>query len=112
MNIIVGLPWMVWIVIQIGEGEGSHPEYGVGSADPGLESREERSTAAVRDPNPTMAETKDKICNFLFSVADMTAINLARNIGFSRAKDVNSFSVLWRSWETSGSRTAPLHDGP
>lgn len=45
----------------------------------------------MRDPNPTMAETKDKICNFLFSVADTTAINLARNIGFSRAKDVNSF---------------------
>ncbi|XP_021238755.1 double-stranded RNA-specific adenosine deaminase isoform X2 [Numida meleagris] len=38
-----------------------------------------------------MAETKEKICNFLFSVADTTAINLARNIGFSRAKDVNSF---------------------
>uniref|UniRef100_A0A8C2TQG2 Adenosine deaminase RNA specific n=1 Tax=Coturnix japonica TaxID=93934 RepID=A0A8C2TQG2_COTJA len=73
------------------EREGNHPEHGVGNADPALESREERSAAGGRDPNPTMAETKDKICNFLFSVADTTAINLARNIGFSRAKDVNSF---------------------
>ena len=88
---IVGTPPLWRIANPNGEGEGSHPEYGVGSADPGPESREERSTAAVRDPNPTMAETKDKICNFLFSVADTTAINLARNIGFSRAKDVNSF---------------------
>ncbi|XP_072214896.1 double-stranded RNA-specific adenosine deaminase isoform X2 [Excalfactoria chinensis] len=73
------------------EREGNPPEHGVGKAEPAVESRGEWSAAGVRDPNPTMAETKDKICNFLFGVADTTAINLARNIGFSRAKDVNSF---------------------
>ncbi|NXQ12344.1 DSRAD deaminase, partial [Peucedramus taeniatus] len=38
-----------------------------------------------------MAETKEKICNYLFSVVETTALNLAKNIGFSRAKDVNAF---------------------
>ncbi|NXC49273.1 DSRAD deaminase, partial [Penelope pileata] len=78
--------------------EGNAPEPRGGGTDPaGLrggptpESRGERSAAAPRNTHPTMAETKDKICNYLFSVADTTAINLARNIGFSRAKDVNAF---------------------
>lgn len=38
-----------------------------------------------------MAETKEKICNYLFSVEESTALNLAKNIGYSRAKDVNAF---------------------
>ncbi|XP_019467368.1 double-stranded RNA-specific adenosine deaminase isoform X1 [Meleagris gallopavo] len=88
---IAGIP-PLWRIANPNTGRGGNPpERGVGNTDPAPESGEERSAACVRDPNPTMAETKDKICNFLFSVADTTAINLARNIGFSRAKDVNSF---------------------
>ncbi|OXB54171.1 hypothetical protein ASZ78_015387 [Callipepla squamata] len=88
---IVGTPPLWRIANPNTEREGNPPEHRVGNADPAPESREERSTAGTRETNPTMAETKDKICNFLFSVADTTAINLARNIGFSRAKHVNSF---------------------
>ncbi|NXR89071.1 DSRAD deaminase, partial [Hypocryptadius cinnamomeus] len=49
----------------------------------------ERSTFGLGDTE--MAETKEKICNYLFSVVETTALNLAKNIGFSKAKDVNAF---------------------
>ncbi|NXC04988.1 DSRAD deaminase, partial [Orthonyx spaldingii] len=48
-----------------------------------------QSTLGLGDAE--MAETKEKICNYLFSVVETTALNLAKNIGFSRAKDVNAF---------------------
>ncbi|NXK50910.1 DSRAD deaminase, partial [Chauna torquata] len=68
------------------------PEHRGGDADPASESRGgERSVAGSGDINPVMAETKDKICNYLFSVPETTALNLAKNIGFSKAKDVNAF---------------------
>ncbi|XP_077177926.1 double-stranded RNA-specific adenosine deaminase isoform X2 [Paroedura picta] len=41
------------------------------------------------DPD-IMAEVKERICNYLFGVPESTALNLAKNIGFSRAKDVNA----------------------
>ncbi|XP_067328378.1 double-stranded RNA-specific adenosine deaminase isoform X2 [Anolis sagrei] len=37
-----------------------------------------------------MAEVKEKICDFLFGVTDSTAHNLARNVGLSKARDVNA----------------------
>lgn len=55
-----------------------------------------------------MAETKDKICNYLFSVAETTALNLAKNIGFSRAKDVNAFlSALEKLGDVHKQNTSP-----
>ncbi|KAJ7416534.1 Double-stranded RNA-specific adenosine deaminase [Willisornis vidua] len=55
-----------------------------------------------------MAETKEKICNYLFSVAETTALNLARNIGFSRAKDVNAFlSALEKLGDVHKQNTTP-----
>ncbi|NWH88295.1 DSRAD deaminase, partial [Aegithalos caudatus] len=58
--------------------------------DPAYESRRgEQNALGLEDTE--MAETKKKICNYLFSVAETTALNLAKNIGFSRAKDVNAF---------------------
>ncbi|NXM68385.1 DSRAD deaminase, partial [Serilophus lunatus] len=55
-----------------------------------------------------MAETKDKICNYLFSVAETTALNLAKNIGFSRAKDVNAFlSALEKLGDVHKQNTNP-----
>ncbi|KAM9169120.1 double-stranded RNA-specific adenosine deaminase isoform 1-T1 [Mergus octosetaceus] len=71
--------------------ERNPPEHDGGSAASASESRGERSAASSRDVSPTMAETKDKICNYLFRVAETTALNLAKNIGFSKAKDVNAF---------------------
>ncbi|XP_014816776.1 PREDICTED: double-stranded RNA-specific adenosine deaminase [Calidris pugnax] len=68
----------------------------------------ERSTGGSRDADPVMAETKDKICNYLFSVAETTALNLAKNIGFSRAKDVNAFlSALEKLGDVHKQNTTP-----
>ncbi|NXW88160.1 DSRAD deaminase, partial [Alopecoenas beccarii] len=70
------------------------------------ERREERG--ARSDANPAMAETKDKICSYLFSVEETTALNLAKNIGFSRAKDVNAFlSALEKLGDVHKQNTNP-----
>ncbi|XP_060109479.1 double-stranded RNA-specific adenosine deaminase [Heteronotia binoei] len=39
---------------------------------------------------PVMAEVKEKIFDYLFSVPGSTALNLAKSIGFNKARDVNS----------------------
>ncbi|XP_063173313.1 double-stranded RNA-specific adenosine deaminase [Candoia aspera] len=44
--------------------------------------------------SPDMAEVKEKICSFLFGVVDSTAQNLARNIGLTKARDVNATLLL------------------
>ncbi|NXH42637.1 DSRAD deaminase, partial [Dicaeum eximium] len=70
--------------------ERSPTDHSASGTDPACESRGgERSTFGSGDTE--MAETKEKICNYLFSVVETTALNLAKNIGFSRAKDVNAF---------------------
>ncbi|NXY51441.1 DSRAD deaminase, partial [Ceuthmochares aereus] len=77
--------------------------------DPGNESGGgERSAFSLGDADPIMAETKDKICNYLFSVDETTALNLAKNIGFSRAKDVNAFlSALEKLGDVHKQNTNP-----
>ncbi|XP_037681789.1 double-stranded RNA-specific adenosine deaminase isoform X4 [Choloepus didactylus] len=40
-----------------------------------------------------MAEIKEKICDYLFNVFNSSALNLAKNIGFSKARDVNSVLI-------------------
>ncbi|KAM9251818.1 double-stranded RNA-specific adenosine deaminase isoform 3-T4 [Cariama cristata] len=89
--------------------ERSPADHGGGRTDPASESRgEERSTVGSGDTDPVMAETKDKICNYLFSVAETTALNLAKNIGFSRAKDVNAFlSALEKLGDVHKQNTSP-----
>ncbi|NXQ82802.1 DSRAD deaminase, partial [Nyctibius grandis] len=80
-----------------------------GHTDPGCESRAgERSAAGSGDTDPVMAETKDKICNYLFGVEETTALNLAKNIGFSKAKDVNAFlSALEKLGDVHRQNTSP-----
>ncbi|NXS37186.1 DSRAD deaminase, partial [Pomatostomus ruficeps] len=81
----------LWRIASPSSGrERSPADHGASCADSVCESRGgERSTLGSGDTE--MAETKEKICNYLFSVVETTALNLARNIGFSRAKDVNAF---------------------
>ncbi|NXD86915.1 DSRAD deaminase, partial [Halcyon senegalensis] len=88
----------LWSIASPSAGRrGSPVERGADRADPAPEGRGGGGAAAARsslgsgDADPVMAETKDKICNYLFSVEETTALNLAKNIGFSRAKDVNAF---------------------
>ncbi|KAM6039590.1 double-stranded RNA-specific adenosine deaminase isoform 2-T2 [Chlamydotis macqueenii] len=89
--------------------ERSPADHGSGHTDPACESRGgARSAVASGDTDLEMAETKDKICNYLFSVAETTAINLAKNIGFSRAKDVNAFlSALEKLGDVHKQNTSP-----
>ncbi|XP_066466233.1 double-stranded RNA-specific adenosine deaminase isoform X2 [Tiliqua scincoides] len=59
----------------------------------GLQGEAAKSSASDSEDcldSATMAEVKEKILNFLFSVTDSTALNLAKNIGLSKARDVNS----------------------
>ncbi|NXB67376.1 DSRAD deaminase, partial [Struthidea cinerea] len=81
----------LWRVASLSSGrERSPADCSASCTDLACESRGgERSTPGSGDPE--MAETKEKICNYLFSVVETTALNLAKNIGFSRAKDVNAF---------------------
>ncbi|KFV00237.1 Double-stranded RNA-specific adenosine deaminase, partial [Tauraco erythrolophus] len=82
----------LWRVARPSTGrERSPTDHSGACTGPACESRGERSTVSSGDADPTMAETKDKICNYMFNVAETTALNLAKNIGFSRAKDVSAF---------------------
>ncbi|XP_053857199.1 double-stranded RNA-specific adenosine deaminase [Vidua macroura] len=81
----------LWRIASPSSGrERSPTDHSASCTDPAnCENRGERSTFGLGDTE--MAETKEKICNYLFSVVETTALNLAKNIGFSRAKDVNAF---------------------
>ncbi|NXU44924.1 DSRAD deaminase, partial [Drymodes brunneopygia] len=81
----------LWRIASPSSGrERSPADHSASCTDPACESRGgEWSTLGSGDAE--MAETKEKICNYLFSVVETTALNLAKNIGFSRAKDVNAF---------------------
>ncbi|XP_069074311.1 double-stranded RNA-specific adenosine deaminase isoform X2 [Pleurodeles waltl] len=39
--------------------------------------------------SPTMVVNKEQICEYLFGVEQSTAVNIAKNIGLTKAKDVN-----------------------
>ncbi|XP_042640886.1 double-stranded RNA-specific adenosine deaminase isoform X2 [Tyto alba] len=99
----------LWRIASPGPGrERSPTHHSSGHTDPACENREERSAVGSGDADPMMAETKDKICNYLFSVAETTALNLAKNIGFSRAKDVNAFlSALEKLGDVHKQNTSP-----
>ncbi|XP_066062638.1 double-stranded RNA-specific adenosine deaminase [Chamaea fasciata] len=81
----------LWKIASPSSGrERSPSDHGASCINPACESRGGgRHTLGSGDTE--MAETKEKICNYLFTVVETTALNLAKNIGFSRAKDVNVF---------------------
>ncbi|XP_033030168.1 double-stranded RNA-specific adenosine deaminase isoform X3 [Lacerta agilis] len=59
---------------------------------PGFGGEGESSASDPEDypDSAAMAEVREKICNYLFSVTDSTAHDLAKNIGLSKARNVNS----------------------
>ncbi|XP_027776787.1 double-stranded RNA-specific adenosine deaminase isoform X1 [Marmota flaviventris] len=65
---------------------------GAPSPEPNSESEESHPTSDSEDPpEPVdMAEIKEKICDYLFNVSNCSALSLAKNIGFTRARDVNA----------------------
>ncbi|XP_044234987.2 double-stranded RNA-specific adenosine deaminase isoform X2 [Ursus arctos] len=64
-------------------------------SDPSLET-EDRSFESFESgletpPEPfDMAEVREKVCDYLFNVCGASALNVAKNIGLARARDVNA----------------------
>ncbi|XP_055257732.1 double-stranded RNA-specific adenosine deaminase isoform X5 [Moschus berezovskii] len=78
---------------QVTRAESQTP--GAPSPDSSVET-EDRSTpfGLEEPPEPLdMAEIKEKICDYLFNVSNSSALNLAKNIGFTKARDVNAVLI-------------------
>ncbi|KAM6217181.1 double-stranded RNA-specific adenosine deaminase [Rhynchocyon petersi] len=60
-----------------------------------LEAEDRNHSSGVEDPLDLfdMAEIKEKICNYLFNVANASALNVAKNIGLTKARDVNTMLI-------------------
>ncbi|XP_072802574.1 double-stranded RNA-specific adenosine deaminase isoform X2 [Vicugna pacos] len=67
----------------------------VPSADPRWETGDRSPTSGLENPPEPldMAEIKEKICDYLFNVSNSSALNLAKNIGFTKARDVNAVLI-------------------
>ncbi|XP_004871397.1 double-stranded RNA-specific adenosine deaminase isoform X2 [Heterocephalus glaber] len=62
---------------------------------PTLKAEDRNSTSDLEDPPEPfdMAEIKEKICAHLFNVSNSSALNLAKNIGLTKARDVNTVLI-------------------
>ncbi|KAF6073822.1 adenosine deaminase RNA specific [Phyllostomus discolor] len=62
---------------------------------PGLEAEDRDPTSGLEDPSESadMAEIREEICNYLFSAFKSSALNLAKNIGLTKARDVNAVLI-------------------
>ncbi|XP_059002707.1 double-stranded RNA-specific adenosine deaminase isoform X1 [Mustela lutreola] len=67
----------------------------VSTLNPGLEAEAGSSEPGLEGPPEPldMAEIREKVCDFLFNVCGASALNVAKNIGLSRARDVNAVLV-------------------
>ncbi|XP_046948631.1 double-stranded RNA-specific adenosine deaminase isoform X4 [Lynx rufus] len=81
-----------------------------GNSDPALDP-EDRSSESESEaaPEPSdMAEIKEKICSYLFNVCNASALNLAKNIGLSKARDVSAVLIdLERQGDVCRQGTTP-----
>ncbi|XP_032948508.1 double-stranded RNA-specific adenosine deaminase isoform X2 [Rhinolophus ferrumequinum] len=71
------------------------PGPGAPPSDPRVEAESSHPTSDLEDsPEPfDMAEMKEKICEYLFHALSSSALNLAKNIGLTRARDVNAVLI-------------------
>ncbi|XP_005411579.1 PREDICTED: double-stranded RNA-specific adenosine deaminase isoform X2 [Chinchilla lanigera] len=68
---------------------------GAPNPQPSFEVEDENSISNLEDPPEPfdMAEIKEKICSYLFNVSNSSALNLAKNIGLTKARDVNAVLI-------------------
>ncbi|XP_070353052.1 double-stranded RNA-specific adenosine deaminase isoform X14 [Equus asinus] len=68
---------------------------GAPNSDPSWEAEDSIPTSDLEDPPEPfdMAEIKEKICDYLFNVCNSSALNLAKNIGLTKARDVNAVLI-------------------
>ncbi|XP_037357217.1 double-stranded RNA-specific adenosine deaminase isoform X1 [Talpa occidentalis] len=64
-------------------------------SDRSLETEDRSPTPDLEEPlEPSdMAEIKEKICDYLFNASNSSALNLAKNIGLTKARDVNAMLI-------------------
>ncbi|XP_027946139.1 double-stranded RNA-specific adenosine deaminase isoform X5 [Eumetopias jubatus] len=62
------------------------------ASQPSLDIEDRHSESGLEAPPEPfdMAEIKEKVCDYLFSVCGASALNVAKNIGLTRARDVNA----------------------
>ncbi|NWI89793.1 DSRAD deaminase, partial [Pitta sordida] len=97
-----------WSIASPSSGrERSPSEHSTSCTDSAGEGRaDEGSTLVLGEAE--MAEMKEKICNYLFRVGETTALGLAKNIGLSKAKDVNAFlNALKKLGDVQKQNTTP-----
>uniref|UniRef100_A0A8D2D2W9 Double-stranded RNA-specific adenosine deaminase n=2 Tax=Sciurus vulgaris TaxID=55149 RepID=A0A8D2D2W9_SCIVU len=93
-----GIPplWSITVSVQAWSqpSEVAKPDIhrGAPNSEPHSESEESSPTSDLEEPPEPfdMAEIKEKICDYLFNVSNCSALSLAKNIGFTRARDVNA----------------------
>ncbi|XP_051055361.1 double-stranded RNA-specific adenosine deaminase isoform X2 [Phodopus roborovskii] len=63
--------------------------------EPGVDSEDKDPASDLEGPPEPldMAEIKEKICDYLFNVSNSSALNLAKNIGLTKARDVNAVLI-------------------
>lgn len=86
------------------------PTPGAPSPDSSVEAEDRSSPFGLEEPPEPldMAEIKEKICDYLFNVSNSSALNLAKNIGFTKARDVNAVLIdLERQGDVCRQGTTP-----
>ncbi|XP_044800237.2 double-stranded RNA-specific adenosine deaminase isoform X8 [Bubalus bubalis] len=68
---------------------------GAQSPDSSVETEDRSTPCGLEEPPEPldMAEIKEKICDHLFNVSSSSALNLAKNIGLTKARDVNAVLI-------------------
>ncbi|XP_004403110.1 PREDICTED: double-stranded RNA-specific adenosine deaminase [Odobenus rosmarus divergens] len=92
-----GTPPLWRVAVQAGNRHSqvaSAPSRGqeVPASQPSLDIEDRRSESGLEAPPEPfdMAEIKEKVCDYLSSVCGASALNVAKNIGLTRARDVNA----------------------
>ncbi|KAF3822908.1 hypothetical protein GH733_010344, partial [Mirounga leonina] len=110
-----GTPPLWRVAVQAGNQHGqvaSVPSRGqeAPASRPSLEIEDRRSESGLEAPTGPfdMAEIKEKVCDYLFSVCGASALTVAKNIGLTRARDVNAVLMeLERQGDVYWQGTAP-----
>ncbi|XP_060258324.1 double-stranded RNA-specific adenosine deaminase isoform X11 [Ovis aries] len=78
---------------QVTRAESQTP--GAPSPDSSVETEDRSTPCGLEEPPEPldMAEIKEKICDHLFNVSSSSALNLAKNIGLTKARDVNAVLI-------------------
>ncbi|XP_039074924.1 double-stranded RNA-specific adenosine deaminase isoform X2 [Hyaena hyaena] len=90
--------------------DADHPRHEAGGSEPALHTTDGGSESESEAPPELsdMAEIKEKICDYLFDVCSASALNLAKNIGLSKARDVSAMLIdLERQGDVCRQGTTP-----